>query len=255
MLCDSHAHLDSGSLKPFVSTLNLIADKLKVISNSVDIESSHNNLEIAKGARNVRAFVGIHPEIFSRESSKKMNKEEMDKTVEELGELLALASGVGEIGLDPKYGRLPDQLYVLNGILKIAESTKLPLTFHNRETVSDILKILPSYKFKEARILFHWFAGSESELGLINDRGYFVSFGPSVIFSRRLNHLLEIADQNHILSETDSPTEFRSFLSGSIVPLLVGSVVFKMSLIKKMKFSEMQDLLEHNYLEYLGTQN
>ena len=257
MLADSHAHLDSPLLKTFVKSLNLREDGPLIVSNSVDYESSIRNIGIARSTNRVKAFVGIHPEIFAR---KPPQLEKLDQensvlaSVQNFKDLIQKASGIGEIGLDPKYGSIEEQENLLRAILTLVESTRLPVTFHNRNTVPNLLEILPSYKIG-GNIMFHWFAGSDSQLKEIQDRGIFASFGPSVIFSKRLIRLVEISDLNYILPETDSPTEFNSLFRGPGSPDLIASVVFKLSLVRKLSFETMREVLEQNTLRYLGTQN
>jgi len=56
------------------------------------------------------------------------------------------------------------------------------------------------------------------------------------------------------LSETDSPTPYASLNSGISTPYLVASVVFKLSMIKRVSFETMKDTIFQNVVEYLGTQ-
>ena len=170
-------------------------------------------------------------------------------------ELINDARGIGEIGLDPKYGQMDNQEYLLNGILSLAESSGLPLTFHCRETTSKILDKLASYNLRQ-NIMFHWFSGSETgtrknymirEYSLHLDRQYY-SQG-------EWRELVISSDRGLILVETDSPTTFQSIMNGPSTPFLVYSVAFKMALIMKMPFKDLCDLVENNESKYLLTQD
>ncbi len=103
--------------------------------------------------------------------------------------------------------------------------------------------------------MFHWFAGSELEQGKIHDKGMFTSFGPSILFSRRLAGLVGSSDRGLILVETDSPTTFQSIINGPSTPFLAYSVAFKMAMILKMPFNDLCDLVETNVSKYLLTQD
>jgi TatD DNase family protein len=199
-------------------------------------------------------FVGIHPEIFAKPENSNLDHSQLDGMISDLAELMKSAKGIGEVGLDLRYGQIDNQEYLLRGILSSAESINLPITFHCRETSSRILDILASYKLRQ-NILFHWFSGSESELRRLHDRGIYTSFGPSILFSKRMSDLVSSSEKRLILTETDSPTPFRSLFDGPGTPLLISSVALKMGLILKMMFREVCELVETNMNKYLLTQD
>jgi TatD DNase family protein len=251
LFVDAHAHLNEKSLSNFVAMMGRSDLGLKVISNSVDFESSVRNIDLSKKFDNIIPFIGIHPEIFSRNGELRITRQSVESMIQSLKTLIPLCSGIGEIGLDPKYGRDGEQEYLLNLMLGISEETGLPISIHNRDSVSRVLDFLSTFNLKGG-ILLHWFAGSDEELARIQDRGSYISFGPSLLFSKRLGRILEKSDLDLVLSETDSPTSFASINDGRSTPILVPSVVFKMSLISNMGFESLIDRLElnnHRYLE------
>jgi len=252
-ITDAHAHLNEFTLTGFSAGLRHV-DGLSVITNSVDVDSSLRNIEISRSCNMVIPFVGIHPEIFARPENSNMSSEQLDSLTEHIADLIKDAKGIGEIGLDPKYGQMENQEYVLDRILLLAESSVIPITFHCRETTLEILDVLSSYNLRQ-NIMFHWFAGSEMELGKIHDRGMFTSFGPSILFSKRMAGLVGSSNRGLVLVETDSPTTFQSIINGPSSPFLVYSVAFKMAFILKITFNDMCDLLEANVGKYLATQD
>jgi TatD DNase family protein len=229
-------------------------DDLRVISDSVDLETSLKNIEISKKLNSVLPFVGIHPEIFQRPENANISNERMDSMLESVAGLLMFARGIGEIGLDSRYSQFSKQEYLLMKLLSLAETSNLPITFHCRETVSKILDEISSYSLAN-KMLFHWFAGSDSELRKLHEKGFYVSFGPSILFSRRMAGLVENSDTRLILVETDSPTNFRSIVDGPSSPFLTNSVVFKIGLILGMPFDEVCEFAEANTNKYLSTQD
>ena len=254
MLVDSHAHLDEGAVAAFVGSIKARREPVLVLSNSVDMSSSLRNLEIAKTSQFVKAFVGLHPEVFSKFSGTRADIEGLISEAEEIAKLYDLASGIGEIGLDPKYGFFTEQKKLLQSILASAERTALPVSIHSRESVTILLDLISTYDIR-GKILFHWFAGSEQDFAAIQDRGYYSSFGPSILFSNRLSRLVEKGDLHLILPETDSPTPYRSLVDGPSSPDLVASVEFKIALLRKLSFEDACIALEKNIMIYLGTQN
>ncbi|MGI0092213.1 MAG: TatD family hydrolase, partial [Nitrososphaerales archaeon] len=237
MLIDAHAHLNEPLLAGFVNSLEKIGGNISVYSNSVDLATSVWNIQASNRLEAVVPFVGIHPEIFSRSTNAKLSRESLDQMVEKVGELFYSASGIGEIGLDPNYGRADEQAYLLTRLLDYAEDSRLPISFHCRNTFEKILDTLSSHTI-HGNLLFHWFAGSESDLKRLHDNGIYTSFGPSILFSKRMARLVETSDAEYILAETDSPTIFRSIIDHPTTPFIVSSVIFKMSLIRKVSFEK-----------------
>jgi TatD DNase family protein len=252
LLYDCHAHLDDPRCKGFLDSLANIEQRgnrlITVISNSVDANSSRRNQEFAKRFSSVKALVGIHPEIFARRHS--ISEGELNTQIEEVEGMAASSSGIGEIGLDSAYGNgaLQERIFVRQ--LEIAESRKAAVSIHSRNSVSKILSIIKSYKL--SKVLFHWFAGSDKELKDLIDERYFASFGLSILYSKRLVHLLHICDPQLILAETDSPLVMESILGKSpLSPFLVASTIFAIASVRHLSFEEMLAINERNAAEFM----
>ena len=250
LIVDSHAHLDSPELETFLSAYDQTS--LRVVSNSVSVDSSVRNLDIAKKFASVVPFVGIHPEIFRNPGN--LSKKEIDNMAEKILLLSKSAKGIGEIGLDPNYGRVDDQRYLFTRMLEIAEKVKLPISIHSRDATSEVLELISTRALKSG-MLFHWFTGDQIELKKIHALGIYTSFGPSIIFSKRMGNLIRMSDQRFILAETDSPTRFRSLLDAPGNPTLVSSVVFQMSRLLNLTFDQTCELTNANSKNYLSTQD
>ncbi|MHB1908239.1 MAG: TatD family hydrolase [Nitrososphaerales archaeon] len=254
MFVDSHSHLDNSYLDHFTGSLKAYnksrEEKLHVFSNSVDIESSRKNLELAKKEpESITSFVGIHPEILS--STDQLSFGSIEEMCAEIATLVKNAGGIGEIGLDPKYGNASIQEALFERQLRIAEKCPdLPLNIHSRDSVKRVIDILSTFSLKN-HVLFHWFSGSEIEAKISTSRGYYVSFGPSLLYSKRLCSLLREYDASLILSETDSPLVFSSFSKEvPITPFALSSVVFRMAEVKLESYGEMVKTLEDNACTY-----
>jgi len=252
LLVDAHAHLNDPILSDFVTKIPFPEINIAIVTNSVDSESSIRNIELGKTSSKIIPFVGIHPEIFRRQDLVGMNPN-LDEMVAKVGSLSSASSGIGEIGIDPKYGNVERQERLFLSMLSLAERTKLPVSIHSRDSVSRITESLTTFNLKSS-ILFHWFAGTEQELVQLRDKGIFVSFGPVILFSKRMGKLVEGCESDLMLSETDAPTPFASLTRESSTPFLIASPVFKLCYIKKMPFVEMENVLFENTCKYLGTQ-
>ena len=199
--------------------------------------------------------MGIHPDVFRPDPNKKeVTPDLLDPMVNGVQDLAGRSYGIGEIGLDPKYGSNREQEKLFREMLAISEKTGLPSSIHNRNSVSRILEVVSTFTLKGS-VLLHWFAGTEQELAEIGDRGMFVSFGPSILTSKRMRGLVEQSSIDLLLPETDSPTPFASLNNSISTPFLIASVVFEISRIKKISFQDLSEKIEINLWKYLGTQN
>jgi TatD DNase family protein len=217
--------------------------KLKACCVSMDVENSLQTLNLAKKNNLVLPFIGIHPECADD------NVEKMIEMIEENHDEL---SGVGEIGLDPTYENTnPKQVHVFESLLSVAEKFDKPVSIHSRKSLDDVFEIMTSYNTKHA--LLHWFDGSKKQLQKAMDMGFFVSFGPVMIYANDKQTLLSKADESKILVETDGPVRFsRCFESKSGQISFIPSVIFSASKILEKTFDEMTTLLETNSKSYLG---
>ncbi|TVP39524.1 TatD-related deoxyribonuclease [Candidatus Nitrosocosmicus arcticus] len=197
-----------------------------------------------------RVFVGIHPQ-FAKVSSDMRLFEGLFQSK------LDFIDGIGEIGLDPTYANLdPDntlerQKIVFEKMLHLAETNNKPVSLHSRRSVNEIMEILPSYKIRNA--VFHWYDGNKSNLKRINDKGYFVSFGPYLLYSSDKQTLLKEADINLILVETDGPVKYKNCFEGALTsPSLVVSIVYFASVLLKKSIDDLTEILYMNSTRFMN---
>ncbi len=256
MVTDSHAHLNDENLASFMRDYARRGERecsLTIVSNSVDQVTSQQNLRIAEVTNRVKAFVGIHPQVFLDPHFPK-ERERIDAVVSSLEPLVDSASGIGEVGLDETYGKFEEQSYLFSKMLGIVEENSIPVTIHTRGTLKECVDALSTIHLR-SNVLFHWFSGSSEEIGKLHERGYFTSFGPSILYSKRMQNILKMADPRFILAETDAPLRLESVRPEFVAtPFFVISVLFKMSLILGNGFENMTNLNEENARNYLQTQ-
>lgn len=236
---DSHVHLseyaDATALLEAVK-----ATGTTLLACSTDEVSSRKTVDFARENPSiVSALVGLHPS-GAKESS-------------ELGwlpDLLSQAAGIGEIGLDPKYsdassGSLQRRLFAAQ--LALAERARKPVQVHSRNAEADCIDELSTHRL--ASVLLHWFNG-EPELGRAEGKGYFVSFGPALLESKKLQRMASRYSKDLILVESDGPVPFPS-LGGIDGPHTVPSTVFKLAELKRVTFDEMAEMTSRNATAYL----
>ncbi len=106
--------------------------------------------------------------------------------------------------------------------------------------------------FRLKSVLLHWFQGEDSLKDAV-DHGYFISFGPALLYSKRLQRIALAYDRNLVLVETDGPVRFQT-LGGAEGPGLIPSVVFKLAQIYGQTFDEVASRVRDNTLRFLGAE-
>ena len=220
--------------------------KIKACCVSMDYDNSLQTLELAKKSNLILPFIGIHPECANEEL------ENISKLIEDNHTHI---SGIGEIGLDPTYVNKNEdavkQNNVFETLLSLAEKFDKPVSIHSRKSLDDVFEIMTSYDTQHA--LLHWFDGSKKQLQKAMDMGFFVSFGPVMIYANDKQTLLSKADESKILVETDGPVRFsRCFEMKYAQISFIPSVIFSASKILEKTFDDMSSLLEENTKRFLG---
>ncbi len=245
---DSHIHLSAPAYVSDMEFLLMQMEylKIKACCVSMDYNNSLQTLELAKKSELILPFIGIHPECASEEI------EIISKLIEDNHNII---SGIGEIGLDPTYVNNPDdakkQNQVFEKLLSYGEKFNKPVSIHSRKSLDDVFEIMTSYNTKHA--LLHWFDGSKKQLQKAMDMGFFVSYGPVLIYANDKQTLLSKTDESQILVETDGPVRFsRCFEMKSGQISFIPSVIFCASKILGKSFDEMSFQLEKNSNSFLG---
>ena len=245
---DSHIHLSdpaySSDMEFIFKEMEVL--KIKACCVSMDNENSSQTLSLAQKNNLVLPFIGIHPECAND------NLEQMVAMIEGNHHNI---TGVGEIGLDPTYVQNDEdskrQVNVFESLLSQAEKYNKPVSIHSRKSLDDIFEIMTSYDTKHA--LLHWFDGSKKQLQKAMDMGFFVSFGPVLVYANDKQTLLSKADKSKVLVETDGPVPFsRCFEMKSGQISFIPSVIFCASKILGQTYDETTIMLEKNSTSYLG---
>jgi len=211
-----------------------------LLACGVDRETSEACLRLAAGQHALKPFAGIHPSEALKEGGLGWFQRALEK-----------AAGVGEIGLDPKYSAIDAgsaQRKIFLAQLRAAEKWRKPIQVHSRGAESECLDVLKGFSLKS--VLMHWFQAEEI-LPKVTEAGYFVSFGPSLTYSKRLQRMAARCDPRLVVSETDSPVSYGP-LGGVHGPHLVPSVVFKLGEVWGRTFEEARIITAQNALRFLG---
>ena len=246
-LYDAHIHLSDLEYEDDITRILNSMKKIhiKACCVSMDYTSSKKTLELGKKSDLVFPFIGVHPE---------KAQDDVQPAFELINKNKETISGIGEIGLDPTYSNSDEELLkqeqVFRTQLSYAEKFKKPVSIHSRKSLTEILKILPSYNIPT--ILLHWFDGNKKQLKKAMDLEYYVSFGPVMTYSKDKQVLLSKADKNRILVETDGPVRFSRCFGSKIAQIdFIPSVVFCASKVLHMNYDDLCDVLEQKSKQFL----
>ena len=250
---DAHIHLaDAGYEGKSDSILNDTTnrDVKFLLTNATDYNTSIETISISQKHKNrVFAAIGVHPWTVVQDQ-----QQPLDKFEDLINIHKAHVAAIGEIGLDGQYSQDPDkkvnQLRVFKAFLELAERKRLPVVVHSRLAVDETLDILSSFNLTS--VLMHWYSGSPEKLELLRDRGYFLSIGPSVAYTKRIVEIARRAHHSTILTETDGPVKYHGpFENRRTEPSLVIDVVRKLSEIRSEEAEAVRETVLQNFLTFL----
>jgi len=247
-LLDSHIHLSDPEYDSDIPYIIKCMKKMhiKACCVSEDLLSSKKTIDLSKKTELIFPFVGIHPG--------KAN-EKLEPIQELINQNISCIAGIGEIGLDSTYvsseSEFQRQEDLFRGQLAIAEKIQKPISIHSRKTLDKIYEIIPSYSLRG--MVLHWFDGSKQQLTKAMDLGFFVSFGPLLVYAKDKQVLLSKTEINRILVETDGPVKFsRCFALKTAQVSFIPSIIFCASKVLRKPYDEFSAILEKNSNDFLG---
>ncbi len=198
---DAHAHYDD---KWFDEDREQLLSELPnsgvvgVVTNSVNIETSEFNRQLAEKYPYFYFTAGYHPENLEN-----LPEDYLDKIQKYLQHPKCVA--LGEIGLDYHW-EIPRDLQkkVFSEQIELSKKLEIPIIVHDREAHKDTMDILKEYKPKG---LLHCFSGSVEMLKEVLKLDMSISLGGVVTF-KNARHSIECAKyvpMDRLLLETDSP--------------------------------------------------
>jgi len=241
-MLDAHIHLPAYP-DPEAVVAGASIRGIRLVSVTVAAAEAAPNLQLRKqNPSMVRCFLGVHPsEAFSA-----------SKDLEELAPLWETADGVGEVGLDPKYSSVSagsPQMELFKAQVEVAERLMKPLQVHSRGAEAACLDVLDGHSLRS--LLMHWFEGEECLERVISRPQTFVSFGPAILYSKKVLRVARRCPPDSVLAESDGPVAFPA-LGGAGGPGLIPSVAFKLAEVWGMSLDEAFTQLWQNAESYLG---
>ena len=205
-LIDSHCHLDASQFKD---------DRHEVIQRALDagihmitigtnLETSETAIRLANKYK-LHAAVGIHPHDAERYSDGKSIEDSIMSEFESLYKEKRVVA-LGEMGLDyfKEFSPKDAQHVVFKAQLELAQSLDAPVVIHNRDSESDIMKML---KETSTRGVVHSFTGDTRLAEEILSLGYYLGVNGIATFpkSNSIREAIKRVPIEKLLIETDSP--------------------------------------------------
>ena len=176
-LWDAHVHLPAYP-DPWAVVEAAGKRGMRLVSVTVSLgEAAPSLLLREQNPSTVKCFIGVHP---SEAASTPEGLPALDTVWE-------AADGVGEVGLDPKYSEVSAgsaQMKLFEAQVEVAGRLRKPLQVHSRDAEGACLDVIEGYSPRS--ILMHWFEGEESLGRALSRPRLFVSFGPAILYSKKL---------------------------------------------------------------------
>ncbi len=240
-LMDAHVHLPAYP-DPAGVAASASERGIRLVSVTVSTAEAARNLWIRdENPSSVRCFLGVHP------SEAASGRERL----EDLADLWEGADGIGEIGLDPKYSEVSArsaQMELFKSQVEVAELLDKPLQVHSRGAEAECLEVLEGRSLRS--VLLHWFEGEDLVARALSRPKWFVSFGPAILYSKKLARIARRCPPESVLTESDGPVAFAA-LGGAEGPGLVPSVAFKLAELWGKSLDEAALQLSLNAESYL----
>ena len=204
-LIDNHCHMDFPHFdEDREEVLQTCREKLDLIVNcGSSPETNISTLELAsENPGFVYPCIGLHP---TRTAD--MDDEDLEKIKKDIEYYSDRIVGVGEIGMDFHHekddGGREKQKRFFREFLEMAEKLEKPAVVHSRDAEKQVMEILEDYEVPS--VIMHCFNGSIELAKEAVDRGYYISVSTQVLYSKRVQRIVEETPKDRILLETDSP--------------------------------------------------
>ena len=205
---DVHCHADLYSQDEL---RNIFQKKdFLVVGAATGYESGNNLLALAEKYDNLKVCLGIHPEMPDRFL-------DFERVTNQIKTNISKILAIGEIGMpwyclrkmssDQKQATLRDASDLLLGFMELAKELDLPVILHAIEdTASTALTALKKNGITQA--LFHWFEGTQQDLGEIIRGNYMISVSPDVMYNSRYEEFVDRIPLEFMTLESDGPWEY-----------------------------------------------
>ena len=217
-MIDTHCHLNFKSYKKdykavYERAIQAGVEKMVIVGAS--LHSSQLGVELVQELPHCYASIGVHP--HHQKELKQLGEKELKKQLRELIQSKKIVA-IGETGFDYyTYKNYPpvteeekeeqEKLFTIH--LELAKEFDLPIIFHCREAMEDMLNYLVRLfeQSNQPRGVFHCFGGNKDDLKKVLDLGFYVGFDGNITYesNEELRQLVAETPLDRLLLETDAP--------------------------------------------------
>lgn len=245
---DAHCHFHEFESKDMLRFCN--SKEFIIVAVSDDFNSSVKTLNISSVCKNVIPAIGVHPWTVNEKGEKVV--EDVKNLKKLLNQLKTNVKILGEVGLDrifvPK--SIKKQIEVFTSFLELARELDLGLSVHAAGAWREVLQLLSKYDIKVA--IFHWYSGPLDLLNEIKALNYYISINPAIIIQEKVQKVVEKADLEILLTESDAPYNYRNL---KLMPTLIPLCIEAISRIKGVKFEEVNEVIHGNFRRFIKSIN
>ncbi len=197
----------------------------------------------------IHLAVGLHPATATI-----VGVEAARQELRALDAFLGQAAAIGEIGLDYKYaGTDPEKTFqaeVLEAQLALAANHRLPVQLHSRWAQRQTMEAAIAFTEDTGLgALLHWFTSSKKLIRITNERGVYISAGPSVLFDEQTRGVVATVRLDRLLLETDCPVPIGGVPNE---PAKAAAVAQKVAEIHGLSLEALAEQMQCNLDAYLG---
>lgn len=202
---DAHCHIDFDQYdKDRKEVIRKAKEELEFIVNAGScLENNEKSLGLEeKHPEFVVANLGLHPTYIEK-------FDQLEEIKEQIKEERPAA--VGEIGLDHHHvsdNEVRDrQRQVFREMLELAEELDKPVVVHSRDAEEKAVDIISDYDLPG--VMLHCFNGSPELAEKAVKKGFNIGVTTQVLYSSRVQEIVDRLDVEDLLLETDSPFLYR----------------------------------------------
>lgn len=202
---DAHCHLDferfDGDRDEVVERCRQVLEF--VVNAGSNMEHNRKALELHEEYEDIVVpNLGLHPTYTD-------HFDELDEIKQMIRDEDPVA--IGEIGLD--YHHVEEeklrerQKEVFRELLELAEELDKPVVIHSRDAEQKVFEIVKEYNLPD--IMFHCFNGTPELAEEATEEGITIGVTTQVLYSNRVQNIVETISTEDMLLETDSPFLYR----------------------------------------------
>ncbi|QGA80275.1 TatD family hydrolase [Candidatus Nanohalobium constans] len=244
---DCHCHLEFDK---FDKDRNEVVERARedlefVVSVGCNLERNRKTLEISeKYGEFIVPNLGLHPTFTDDFDKLETIKDQIRDNN---------PAAVGEVGLDHHHVTDEEmrekQREVFREMLELAEELEKPVNVHSREAEQETIDILSEYDLPG--VLIHCFNGTPEQALEAAEKGFKIGVTTQVLYSSRVQNIVNAVEIEDIVLETDSPFLYRGERNE---PVNILESAEKIAEIKKVSEEEVVDATSVNADKLFGSE-